>query len=105
LLIINLMKLRQKKIKGIFFEIPISTYKINIIERLYQILVKKFKNNEFDLIGDGVGLPTYKKNKFKDYVQLLCSYKKTVMFSIDERIFSLFVFKKVKNSINDIIYY
>lgn len=91
---------------GAFYEIPISTYRLNIIEKFKDILIKKIRGEvKHPMFGDGTYMMTsgskYKKWFF--YLNFLFKFKMDYMYSIDSSFYLPRIFKEIRRDKRNVI--
>lgn len=89
---------------GLFIELPMSTYSINIIEKIFIYIQRQLNRFNSKIFGDGVGIPIQvKKSNFYKFLELIKNFKKTEFFSIDGYNSSRVFCTKVMGSKDDIV--
>ena len=81
---------------GCFIEVPLSTYRISLFEKLYCFVKQRldFKNGR--IYGDGVGISPVRKNKlWKRILKSLFSHGEIQIFSIDGNLPPEFLVRRI----------
>lgn len=89
---------------GLFVELPMSTYTINIFEKIQIYITRYLDRSKAVIFGDGIGIPIVQQNgmiyKLINYVKI---FKSIQPFAIDGYVASNFFSKKLKDNKNEMV--